>query len=195
MPRARKIFLSQAGELAHRLAHLVERDGLVERFVDAYIAEFNRRGLKDHPARHRELLATLGREALLAMVVQVNAELPRYLTARRPPVLRGAEVQLAEAFREELLAALGRAKSWGPADVEEFRRDAELYAQLTARTVKVKRQRKAADPVEGPFVDRCALLLDPSMLEEARRAAGEFFRELERATQDLLRSVFRRRGS
>lgn len=167
----------------------------MERFVDAYIAEFNRRGLKDHPARHRELLATLGREALLAMVVQVHAELPRYLTARRPPVLRGAEVQVAEAFRQELLAALGRAKSWGPADVEEFRRDAELYAQLTARTAKVKRQRKAADPVEGPFVDRCALLLDPSMLEEARRAAGEFFRELERAADETLRRVLRRRAS
>jgi len=190
----RKIFLSQAGELAHRLALQVGQNGLVEHFVESYAEKFVRRGLLDHPARYRELLATLGREALLAMVVQVYAELPRYLTARRPPVLRGAEVQLAEALREELLAALGRAKSWGPADVEEFRRDAELYAQLTARTAKVKRQRKAADPVEGPFVDRCALLLDPSMLESARGAAGEFLAELERTTQDLLRSVFRRRS-
>ncbi len=193
MPKSRKIFLSQAGELAHRLALQVGQSGLVENFVERYAAQFDRRGLVDNPARHRELLATLGREALLAMVVQVNAELPRYLTARRPPVLRGAEVQIAEAFREELLGALGRAKSWGPADVQEFRRDAELYAQLTARTAKVKRQRKAADPVEGPFVDRCALLLDPSMLEEARRAAGEFFRELERAADETLRRVLRRR--
>lgn len=194
MPKSRKIFLSQAGELAHRLALQVGQNGLVENFVERYAAEFDRRGLVDNPVRHRELLATLGREALLAMVAQTFAELPRYLTRRRSAVLRGEEVQLADAFREELLAALGRTQGWGAADVEDFRRDLALYQQLTARTARVKTRRSAADPVEGPFTDRCALLLDPSMLESARNAAARLLTELEAATERTLARTLRRRS-
>lgn len=200
MRRPRKIFAAHGGELANRLLAALDRERGVERFVNSYVAEFDRRGLKSDPERHRELLATLGREALLAMVTQVNAELPRYLAGRpgrsgprRPPVLRGAEVQVAEAFREELLAALARALRWSAADVEEFRRDLDLYAQLGARTPLPKHPRKPTAPVEGPFADRCALLLDPSMLENGRRAAAKFLTEVERVTQKALAGIFRRR--
>jgi hypothetical protein len=193
MPRTRKIFASHGGELAHKLLGTLEGEHIVEHFVDSYVAEYDRRGLKAHPLRYRELLATLGREAWLAMVAQVNAELPRYLTRRRPSMLRGAELELAEAFRQEILASLGRALRWTPADAEEFRRDLDLYAQLAARTAIVKKHRKPTDPPEGPFVDRCALLLDPSMLDKARRAAGKFLAELERVTEKGLDSIFRPR--
>ncbi len=188
-----KVFLAHAGEIANKLLGALEGEGLVARFVNSYVAEFGRHGLKDHPHRYRELLATLGREALLAMVAQVNAELPRYLTRRRLPLVRGPEVQVADDFSEELLASLAHASRWGAEDAEEFRRDLNLYAQLSARTQKVKKRRSPADPAEGPFVDRCALLLDPSMLDKARGAAGKFLVEIEEATERIVRGVFRRR--
>ncbi len=193
MARTRKIFASHGGELAHKLLSVLEGEHLVEHFVDSYVAEYGRAGLKAHPLRYRELLGTLSREALLAMVAQVNAELPRYLTGRRPAVLRGTELQVAEAFREEFLASLGRALRWTPADAEEFRRDLDLYAQLAARTEIVKKRRQPTDPPEGPFVDRCALLLDPSMLDKGRRAAGKLQVELQGFTEKILVGVFRRR--
>lgn len=188
-----KVFLAHAGEIANKLLGALEGEGLVARFVNSYVAEFGRRGLKDHPHRYRELLATLGREALLAMVAQANAELPSYLTRRRLPLVRGAEVQVADAFSEELLASLARASRWGAEDAEEFRRDLNLYTQLSARTQRVKKRRAPTDPAEGPFVDRCALLLDPSMLDKARGAAGKFLVEIEEATERIVRGVFRRR--
>jgi len=191
MRSRQKIFPAHAGEIANKL--LAARGDLVARFVDSYVAEFDRRGLTDHPQRHRELLATLGREVLLVMVAQVNAELPRYLTPRGRPLLRADEVQVAEAFSQEFLTSLGRASQWTAADAEEFRRDLYLYAQLSARTQRVKRRHEPTDPVEGPFVDRCALLLDPSMLDEARHASGKLLVEIERTTDKTLASVFRRR--
>jgi hypothetical protein len=190
MRSRQKIFPAHAGEIANKL--LAARGDLVAHFVDSYAAEFDRRGLTNHPQRYRELLATLGREVLLVMVAQVNAELPRYLTHRGRPVLRGGEVQTAETFSEELLAALARASRWTAEDAEEFRRDLNLYAQLSARTQRVKRRYQPTDPVEGPFVDRCALLLDPSMLDRARHASGKLLVEIEQMTDKALASIFRR---
>jgi len=179
-----------AADLASRFLTQLQGQGLVADFVDTYVAEYDRRVLQAHPQSYRELLATLGREALLVMAAQVSAELPRYLTRRRPPVLRGPENWAADDFRNDLAAALGRILRWTAEDVEEFRRDAALYTQLTARTARVKKRREARDPAEGPFVDRCALLLDPSMLEQGRRAAGKFLAELEHVAEQSLASVF-----
>ncbi len=193
MREVRKPEAERAAELARRLLAALEGQRLVERFVDSYVAEFDRRGLKAHPLRYRELLATLGREALLAMVAQVGVELPRYLARRRPPLLRGREVRAAETFREDLLAALARVLRWTAADAEEFHRDLDLYAQLSARQPLPRRRRKPADPAEGPFADRCALLLDPSMLDSSRRAAGKLQVEIERVTEKILAGLFRSR--
>ena len=200
MRRPPKGFAAHGGELAGKLLAALEKQRLVARFVDSYVAEYDRRGLKAHPIRYRELLVTLGREALLAMVAQVNAELPRYLArrlnrsrSRRPPLLRGPEVRAADAFREQLLASLARALRWTAAESEEFRRDLDLYAQLGARTPLPKKRRQPTDPPEGPFEDRCALLLDPSMLDKGRRAAGRFLLEIEGVTEKTLANLFRRR--
>ncbi len=182
-----------AGEIANKLLAALERGGLVARFVNSYVGEFDRRGLKDHPQRYRELLATLGREALLVMAAQVNAELPRYLVRRGRPLLRAGEVQIADDFSRELLASLARASRWTAVDAEEFRHDLKLYAQLSARTQRVKKRRQPTDPVEGPFVDRCALLLDPSMLDKARQASGKLLVEIEQVTDKTLAGVFGRR--
>jgi len=193
MPETHRPETERAAELARRLLGALENERQVERFVNAYVAEFDRPGLMTHPHRYRELLATLGREALLVMVAQVGIELPRYITPRRPPVLRGHEVRDADAFGEELLASLARTLRWTPADAEEFHRDLDLYAQLSARQPLPRKRRKPADPAQGPFADRCALLLDPSMLEKGRGAAGKLQVELERVTEKILAGVFRSR--
>ena len=179
--------------MAHKLLGALERQGLIAAFVDAYVAEHGRLGLKSDPGRYRELEVTLGRESLLAMVAQVTSQLPRHLTRHRPPVLRGPEAQAAAAFHQELLAALGRALRWSEEDAAEFRRDLEMYQHLTAPASPGKSRRRRPEPAQGPFVDRCALLLDPAMMEKARRAAGRFRLELERATEKILAGLFRTR--
>jgi hypothetical protein len=55
--------------------------------------------------------------------------------------------------------------------------------------------RSARATASGPFVDRVALLLDPSLMEQARRAAGKFQLELNAAADRVLRKVFSRRRS
>ncbi len=193
MARLRQHVTVGAAEVADSVLDALKGGRLVERFVDSYVAEFDRRGLKTDPIRCRELLATLGREALLAVVAQVHAELPQYLTARRPATLRGPEVQVAAAFSRELLDRLERTLHWTDAEAEEFRRDLDLYAQIAARAQRDRRPRRPSEPLEGPFVDRCALLLDPSMLEKAQRAAGKLLIQLERAAEKALAGVFPRR--
>jgi hypothetical protein len=194
MRRARKIFASNGGEVANELLSALDRGGLVADFVDAYVAENDRRALKCDPGGYRELEATIGREALLAMVAQVTSQLPRFLTPRRPAVLRGPEAQAAEAFGAELFAALGRAQDWSEDDAAGFRKDLDLYQHLAMPAARGTGRRKTPDAARGPFVDRCALLLDPSMMEKARRAAAKFSVELERTASKMLTNLFRRRS-
>lgn len=197
MRHTRKIFPAHAGEIANKILGELQRGRLVARFVNSYVAEFDRDGLKVHPDRYRELLSTLTREVLLAMVSRVQSETPRYLTRRRPPLLRGPEAKTAELLRAELLAALARALRWTPGDTVEFQSDLALYAQLGADRPAPARQRERARKPSaapgGPFVDRCALLLDPSMLDKARKAAGQLLLEVERLTDEILTSVLRGR--
>jgi len=197
---------ARAGETVNRLLRSIEKDRLVERFVAAYVADNNRRGLADDPMRQRELLSTIGREVLLVMVARVNVHLPRYLPRPKPkPAARqrktgstrpGSGVEVvpgAEIFLTEFYASLGRALRWTPADADEFLRDLEIYSQLAAPPDKSAGSRRAASKAEGAFVDRCALLLDPSMFENARRAALRFQGEVERATDKILTAILRRR--
>lgn len=197
MRHTRKIFPAHAGEIANKLLGELQGGRLVARFVNSYVAEFDRDGLKVHPDRYRELLSTLTREVLLAMVSRVQSETPRYLSRRRPPLLRGPEAKTAELLRAELLAALARALRWTPGDTVEFQSDLALYAQLGADRPAPARQRERARKPSaapgGPFVDRCALLLDPSMLDKARKAAGQLLLEVERLTDEILTSVLRGR--
>lgn len=192
MVRKKKIFPAHAGEIANKLLGVLERDRLVAKFVDAYIAEHDRPGLKVQPSGYSERIAALGREALLAMVLDVERSLPHWLGPHRVPRGRTSASPEAEAFFIEVLAALERAKEWTAAEATEFRHDLALYRQLSPAPRASIRRTPAPAP-RGPFVDRCALLLDPSMLEEARTAAGQFGLELERATTRILAGVFRTR--
>lgn len=99
-----------------------------------------------------------------------------------------AEAAALNLFREEFFAALGQALRWTQADFEEFARDYDLYEAAGAHADDSGRVAKAA--ASGPFVDRCGLLIDPSMLEQARRAAGKFETQLRAATLQALKRVF-----
>jgi hypothetical protein len=181
MPGKRKLFIMHAQELAHRLVHSIAHGGLVEQFVRSYAERHNRRKLTGDSLRLRELESTIGREALLAIAVEVRRLAPRAF-AQGGSAPGPQEIALGETFFAEFVASLGRALDWAAADVpSEMRaleRDLEMYwgwshrsgAPPTARS----RRRGSGSGSEGPFPDRCAILLDPPMMEQARRAAAAF---------------------
>ena len=70
----------------------------------------------------------------------------------------------------------------------EFRGDLEIYRRLTRRRARAHPDASRIVPA-GPFVDRCAILLDPSMIENASRAAGKLLLQLESQSEKLLLEV------
>jgi hypothetical protein len=198
MSFSREELIEKAGATVTRMLNELATARVVPRFVDQYAREADRRGLRASPLRYRELQQTLTREALVAMSAKVEAELPRRLTGRKGALLRGNEAEAAEAFREEFYARLAQAVGWTTSEAEEFRRDVALCAQMAARLSANAaargslRSRRAE--VGGPFVDRCALLLDPSMLEKARQAAAQFLAGLDQSAEKILAVVFRRKN-
>ena len=182
MAGKRRLFIAHAHELAHRLVQTVARGGMVEQFVRSYAERHNRRKLTGDPVRLREMESTIGREALLAIAVEIRRLAPRAFTAGR--AAPGAEeLSLAQTFFSEFVAAVGRSFEWPPAEVrsetQAFERDLELYWGWSQRPGESPRAR-AEHSVQGPFPDRCAILLDPPMMEQARRAAAGFEAEVVR---------------
>ena len=208
----------RAREAAARLLATLDHDELVPRFLDMYAAENRRPGRADQPAHYREQLETIRRESLLAMVLRAEAALPTRLkvhvtvreTKRRVKPKKGKKsakakrskkksarkpgldlaIPLLDLFREEFFVALGQALRWTDEDAQAFWHDLELYESLAANEPRRDGRRAIAS---GPFVDRTALLLDPSLMEQARRAAGKFQMELNAAADRVLRGVFSRR--
>jgi hypothetical protein len=225
MPYRPRELVVRAREAAVMLLGTLERDEMVARFLDIYAAEFCRPGRADQPVRYREQFNTIQREAILAMVLRVQAAVPTRLKVRVS--VRGASrgmsravghrgklkngkkakgmkrktkqaswdlaIPLLDLFREEFFVALGRALDWNEDDANEFWHDLELYEQLATRAPQRRAGRASRAIASGPFVDRVGLLLDPSLMDQARRAAGKFEGELNGATDRVLRKVFSRR--
>jgi hypothetical protein len=193
MATTRKLFLAHAGELANRLAHAVGHAGVIADFVRAYAGRHNRPGLLRDPAQLHEIHSTIGREALMVMAVEIERLVPAAFVFRRRAAPRPEESALAESFRAEFLASLARTQEWSAADAAErqaFTRDLNMYRHWR------RRERKRADSqtlpgVESPFADRAALLLDPSMMEQARRAASALEGELMRLSARIFASLGR----
>jgi hypothetical protein len=189
MAAQRKLFITHAGELAHRLVRAVRPEGLIADFAKSYARRHGRQGVVDEPARVRELESTMGREAVLVMVAEVHRLLPSALGARRGRPLEPEEVAFAAMFWPEFMASLGRALEWPAADLtterEALDRDLLMYRRWTERAAFPG---ALSVPQSGisPFCDRCALLLDPSMMEEARHAAAEFEQEVIRAAARII---------
>ncbi|MCL6566229.1 MAG: hypothetical protein K6U09_07380 [Acidobacteriia bacterium] len=180
-----------ARQAANTLVGALEHKGLVARFAEGYIEAAKRPELKANTEQYRETLGALRREALLCMLLHAEAVLPRYLPKPKRRAHRDfTEAQAVKIFRESLLEELARTDRWNPNDVFEFRRDLAIYESLTARRAAAPRTERRPSEAGGPFADRCALLLDPSMLERARAAANRFRGQLMRLATRALREVF-----
>jgi len=182
--------LVAARTTALQLAAELGGGGLAARFILDYAQRHRRAALTAHLPRYRELVAMIHRECLLAMVVGVEAELPRLLRAGGTPAraLASGEDPLLRRFRVEFYEHLAELLGWNRAHLERFWSDLDLYIQCL-RTQRVRRGKKHRDL--GPFADRCAFMLDPAMLERARRAAAEFHEDLERSARKVLRGAIR----
>jgi hypothetical protein len=191
MARARKLFPIYGSAFANNMLVALVHDRVVARFVADYVDEFERRGILGGPARDRELAETIGREIALAVLVETRAALPRFFGKQSASKLKPDEKEVIEAFFRELLAALARAQNWNVEDRRQFRRDLALYSEFNAGRDKAKTTRKKAKARqdEAPFTARVALLLDPSMLEQARGAARKFYGGLGLLARKLLRQT------
>ena len=192
MAGRRKLFLTHAGELAHRLVSVIARDAMTLEFVRGYAARNDRQKVLASAERLRELESTISREALLLLAAEVRRLLPRAfgLSANS----HAEERAMCELFYTEFLEALGRAMNWpvteGDPGAQDFHRDLEMYATWRERNPLLRARAKSSLD-ESPFPDRCAILLDSAMMEQARRAATEFQAELLR----LGRRIFGQLGS
>ena len=201
----------RAREAAALLLAKLDREEMVARFVDGYSSEYSRPGRADQPGHYRERVETIRREAILAMVSRIEATLPARLSARatnpsgskearkgkkkgRSPRKPSRDVAnpLLDLFREEFFVALGQALNWGKEDAQGFWRDLDVYEKLAARASSGAK-RAAESAAYGPFAERVAILLDPSLMEEARRASAKFQLELNAASDSVLKKVFSRR--
>jgi hypothetical protein len=215
MPYRPRELVVRAREAATVLLATLDRNEMVARFLDMYAAEHRRPGRADQPSFYREQLQMIRRESILAAVLRIEAALPSRLKVsvnvrggRRPPQKKkkghkasrsksrhgttglDMAIPFLDLFREEFFVALGQSLGWSEEDAQEFWRDLELYEMLAAREPSRPSRRAGAS---GPFVDRVALLLDPSLMEQARRAAGKFQLEINAAADRVLRKVFSRR--
>jgi hypothetical protein len=175
-------------ELAAGLAEALQRERIVQRFVDSYVVEHGRYGLQVHAALYRDLLGLLQREALLALSVRalelVAAESRCSATSQsRPSINRGAET-----FRRQYLAALVRQQKWTAGEALDFHKDFRMYEDIIARTSSGRR-RKPFEAANHPYVDRCAFLLDSSFIELARMAASRALTELEGLAAQVIASL------
>jgi hypothetical protein len=191
VPRARKLFPIYGSSLANNMLTALARERIVGRFVAAYVADYDRRAILGGPARDRELADTIGREIILALIVETRGALPRFFGKQKAEKLRPEDREAIEAFFNELLDALGRAQNWNAEDRRQFRRDLALYSEFRERLEAPAKARKTpkAWSEEPPFVARVALLLDPSMLEQARRAVKKFHGTLGQVATKLLRQT------
>lgn len=220
MPYRPRELVIRAREAATLLLATLDRNEMVQRFLDMYAAENRRPGRADQPAHYREQLETIRREAILAMVLRTETALPTKLkvhvvvrgtktrTRSRLTLKKGKKgakaklqkkkarprgielaIPLLDLFREEFFVAIGQALRWTDEDAQSFWHDLELYESLSANEPRRQARRAIAS---GPFVDRTALLLDPSLMEQARRAAGKFQVELDAAADRVLRAAFSR---
>jgi hypothetical protein len=196
MARAKKLFPIYGSALANNMLAALQREHIVAGFVAAYLEEYSRRGILGGPARDRELAETIGREVVITMTLEVRRVLPGFFGKRLRSKLKNEEKESIDLFLRELVGALGRAWNWDSEDRRQFRRDFSLYSDFAARkTSAASANRKHANvrvgPEESPFVGRVALLLDPSMLDQARRAARKFHGEIAPLAQKLLKQTLR----
>ncbi len=191
MTGQRRLFMTHAGELAHLLARAVGPGAMAAQFIHSYAGRHNRRALLGNPQQIREMESTIGREALLVMAFEVRRRVPRAFASGSRGVPRPDEAAVAEVFASEFLASLGRILSGPSQEPAAFDRDLKLYDRWTTRRETRAVAASVSVTAESPFPDRCAMLLDPSMMEAARREAADFEIELLRETAKIFEQLGR----
>ncbi|HVN09111.1 MAG TPA: hypothetical protein VMV61_09075 [Patescibacteria group bacterium] len=180
-----------ARAVALHLSAALGGGGLAARFILRYAERYRRASLTAHLPRYRELVAMIHRECLLALVARVESDLPRLLRAGGAPAraLASGEDPLLRRFRVEFYECLAETLEWRQEELERFWHDLDLYSQcLRARGARPRRGKSDL----GPFADRCGFMLDPAMLDRARRAAAKLHQELDAKARSILRTAFRR---
>ena len=170
-------------------------------FVGDYARKYRRQALLAHPARHRELIERINRESLLAMVARLERDLPRRFTQSSASSARrknAVDTVLVNLFRVNFYARLAELADWGREELASFWRDVDLYAGAAraprSPTSRRGRRSRKINRHLGAFADRCAFLLDSSLLEKARRAAAILHRGLERKAMIAAGAAFRSAG-
>lgn len=182
--------------LAARIVAGIFEQKLATRFIESYAAKFERAELVIHKERNRELEQILGREILLALLARVGSNLEERSRSRvrRQPANKTSTPD-PNRFLRELLACIGRDLRWSAGDVMEVQGELNLYREIMAKnSTPVARTasgtslgggfRRSANG--GPFVDRCAFVLDASMMENARVGAAKLLREIEARADQML---------
>jgi len=184
-------------DLAFRIVSAIRSGNLAAAFIQSYAAHYDRQEFLVHAERSRELQSILEREILLAAashVLLLAEDLWRQGRSSK------STKRLADPARfvRDFIAAVGLEKRWTAGDVVEFRGEFGLYQAIAAagaaKASGVPRSFRR-NVAGGPFVDRCAFLLDPSMMENARQAAAKLLREIEALVSQEFARVFPPAGS
>jgi hypothetical protein len=221
MAYTQRQILVRAQEAAALILRALDRERMVGHFVDSYAVEYGRPSCTAYPGQYQEVLALLRREALLAIATWMEHEVPQHAGKQTPGRARAASprrkpsnrakgkkavrrkratakaseamARLAADFQEEFLDSIRAAHRWRAEEDTAFREDLALYRKLAHREGGAAYPRRLRGTPGGPFVDRCGVLLDPSMFEAARRAAARFEERLRVVAETTLKTVFSRR--
>src|ERR1700681_467130 len=98
MARARKLFPIYGSALANNILTALGRGRVVGGFVAGYVSEYDRRGIQVVAARDREPAETIGREVVLAMILEVRQSVPRFFGKKQLAKLKEEEKQAIDAF-------------------------------------------------------------------------------------------------
>ncbi len=110
----------------------------------------------------------------------------------KPQKLKPTEISALKLFRETFLDSVEQIMNWDEVEKAAFLRDCDLYQKVSSlqQEKRAGQRSKRGLAASLPFVDRCALVLDASMFEQARRALLELQKQLDHMTSQALRRVF-----
>jgi hypothetical protein len=174
--------------VARAVVGLVLEEERAAGFVQRYTLDFRRLGVAGEAEHKAELLAAIERESLLLVAARIERTLPHAVGTR---FSRQSEAEAVAGFRQAFLTFLGGSLAWDHAEREAFRRDLGMYVRLAAREGREMGPRRGQAPAAGAFVDRCAFLIDPSMMGQAREAAARYQAELESCADQAVGAAFR----
>jgi hypothetical protein len=128
-----------------------------------------------------------GRGRKAKKVVRKRSTVPE-----KPQKLKPTEITALNLFRDSFLDSVEQIMNWEEAEKAAFLRDCELYRKVSElrRAAPANKSLKKDSAASLPFVDRCALVLDASMFEQARKALLDLQKQLDQITSQTLRKVF-----